>query len=51
MVYIRSNIGHLTIIGSHADYWSRGTNPTALAREPTVDEMAAVLRDARREVI
>jgi hypothetical protein len=50
MVYIRSTVGNLTIIGSHVDYWNRETSPLALAREPSLDEMARVLRDARREV-
>jgi hypothetical protein len=50
MVYVRSTVGNLTIIGAHVDYWSRGTEPTALARDPSLEEFALVLQAATREV-
>jgi hypothetical protein len=50
LIYIRSTVGTLTIIGAHADYWNRQTSPLALSRPPSLVEMAAVLQEVvRRE--
>jgi hypothetical protein len=47
MLYIHSPLGHLTIIGGYTQLWSQSA-PEVLAREPTLTEMAVVLRAAWR---
>jgi hypothetical protein len=48
LIYVRTSIGTLTLIGSYSDFWNRSTSPTGLSREPTLEEMALVLQAARR---
>jgi hypothetical protein len=47
MVYVRTPLGHLTIVGAYAQLWSPSA-PEVLAREPTLEEMAVVLQAAAR---
>jgi hypothetical protein len=47
MVYIRSPLGHLTITGGYSQLWNPQI-PAVLAREPTILEIALVLRAAAR---
>jgi hypothetical protein len=47
MVYIRPEIGHLALIGGFEHLWMP-PNEGIVAREPTLEEMAAVLRAADR---
>jgi hypothetical protein len=46
LIYVRTTVGTLTIIGAYGNYWNRSTSPTDLSRKPTLKEMAAVLRSA-----
>jgi hypothetical protein len=48
MAYIRSPLGNLTLIGRFVDFWSPLV-PDTVSREPTLDEMAVVLRLAARQ--
>jgi hypothetical protein len=50
LIYVRSTVGNLTIVGNVVDYWSRSTEPTTLAREPSLEEFALVLQAATWEV-
>jgi hypothetical protein len=47
VVYVRSQVGHLTFLGAYVQLWP-AQPPNALSREPSVEEMAVVLREAAR---
>jgi hypothetical protein len=47
MVYVTSPLGHLTIVGSYIQLWLP-LAPDILNREPSLEEMALVLRAAAR---
>jgi hypothetical protein len=47
LVYIRPAIGHITLVGRFIHLWSP-PDPNVIGREPTLEEMAVVLRAAAR---
>jgi hypothetical protein len=47
IVYVRPSIGHLTIVGRFVHMWSPPA-PDVIGREPSLEEMAVVLRAAAR---